>query len=208
MITREKIDFAKMGGLVPVVVQDNHTLQVLMVGFMNEEALELTVASNKVTFFSRTKNRIWQKGETSGNFLHVIDMYLDCDHDSILIMAKPIPPTCHTGSTSCFTKQELPALSKIGFLDKTIIDRINYPESGSYTNELLQSGIKKIAQKVGEEAVEVVIASLNETDEEYLGEMTDLLYHSLVLLHAKNLNLNDLANMIEARHKKIAGISN
>ena len=201
MLEREKVNFEKMAGLVPVVVQDNHTLQVLMVGFMNEEALELTISSNKVTFFSRTKNRIWQKGETSGNFLHVIDMYIDCDCDSILIMANPVPPTCHTGSTSCFTEQKLPPLGQIGFLDKIIIDRVNYPEPDSYTNELLKRGIKKIAQKVGEEGVEVVIAALNETDEEYLGEMTDLLYHSLVLLHAKNLSLNDLANMIETRHK-------
>lgn len=201
MIIREKVDFAKMDGLVPVVVQDNHTLQVLMVGFMNEEALELTIASNKVTFFSRTKNRIWQKGETSGNFLHVIDMHLDCDHDSILIMTNPVPPTCHTGSVSCFSEQKLPALSQIGYLDKTIINRVNYPVDGSYTNELLRKGVKKIAQKVGEEGVEVVIAALAETDEEYLGEMTDLLYHSLVLLHAKNLTLVDLASMIEKRHK-------
>lgn len=202
MIDPKKVDFEKMGGLIPVVIQDNHTLQVLMVGFMNEEALHLTLSSNKVTFFSRTKNRIWQKGETSGNFLHVIDMHIDCDNDSILIMANPVPPTCHTGSTSCFTEQKLPALSQIGYLDKTIIDRINYPTDGSYTNELLKKGIKKIAQKVGEEGVEVVIAALAETDEEYLGEMTDLLYHSLVLLHAKNLTLSDLAGMIAARHMK------
>jgi phosphoribosyl-AMP cyclohydrolase / phosphoribosyl-ATP pyrophosphohydrolase len=201
MITREKINFAKMDGLVPVVVQDNHTLQVLMVGFMNEEALEMTISSNKVTFFSRTKHRLWQKGETSGNFLHVIDMHLDCDNDSILIMVNPVPPTCHTGNVSCFNEQKLPPLGQIGFLDKTIINRMNYPTPDSYTNELVKQGIKKIAQKVGEEGVEVVIAALNESDEEYLGEMTDLLYHALVLLHAKNLSLNDLANMIEARHK-------
>lgn len=201
MIKHEQINFAKMGGLIPVVVQDNHTLQVLMVGFMNEEALHLTISSMKVTFFSRTKNRLWQKGETSGNFLHVIDMFLDCDLDSILIMANPLPPTCHTGSVSCFTEQKMPALGQIGHLDKTIMDRINYPTEGSYTNELLKRGIKKIAQKVGEEATEVVIAALNETDEEYLGEMTDLLYHTLVLLHAKKLSLDDLAEMIAKRHK-------
>lgn len=201
MLDRDKIDFAKMGGLVPVVVQDNHTLQVLMLGFMNEDALELTITSNKVTFFSRTKNRLWTKGETSGDFLHVIDMHIDCDQDSILIMANPAGPTCHTGSVSCFTTQQMPPLSHIGKLDKTIIDRINYPEEGSYTDKLIKKGVKKIAQKVGEEGVEVVIAALNETTEEYLGEMTDLLYHALVLLHAKELTLGDLGEIIERRHK-------
>ena len=198
----EKINFAKMDGLVPVVVQDNHTLQVLMVGFMNKEALASTIASGKVTFFSRTKNRLWQKGETSGDFLNVIDIHLDCDDDSLLIMANPAGPTCHTGSVSCFGTQKLPALSVIGKLDKTIIDRINTPVEGSYTDHLLKKGIKKIAQKVGEEAVEVVIAALNETTPEYLGEMTDLLYHALVLMHAKGLTLEDLAQVVESRNKK------
>ena len=198
----DKINFAKMDGLVPVVVQDNHTLQVLMVGFMNKEALEATISSGKVTFFSRTKNRLWQKGETSGDFLHVIDIHLDCDDDSLLIMANPAGPTCHTGSVSCFSTQKLPALSIIGKLDKTIINRINYPIEGSYTDYLLKKGVKKIAQKVGEEAVEVVIAALNETTPEYLGEMTDLVYHALVLLHAKGLTLEDLASVIESRNKE------
>ncbi len=197
----DKINFAKMDGLVPVVVQDGHTLQVLMVGFMNKEALEATTTSGKVTFFSRTKNRLWQKGETSGDFLHVIDIHLDCDDDSLLIMANPAGPTCHTGSVSCFSTQKLPALSIIGKLDKTIIERINYPIKDSYTDHLLKKGVKKIAQKVGEEAVEVVIAALNETTPEYLGEMTDLLYHALVLLHAKGLTLEDLASVIESRNK-------
>ncbi len=198
----DKINFAKMDGLVPVVVQDNHTLQVLMVGFMNKEALEATISSGKVTFFSRTKSRLWQKGETSGDFLHVIDIHLDCDNDSLLIMANPAGPTCHTGSVSCFSTQKLPALSIIGKLDKTIINRINYPIEGSYTDYLLKKGVKKIAQKVGEEAVEVVIAALNETTPEYLGEMTDLVYHALVLLHAKGLTLEDLASVIESRNKE------
>ena len=197
----EKINFAKMDGLVPVVVQDNHTLQVLMVGFMNKEAVEATISSGKVTFFSRTKNRLWQKGETSGDYLHVIDIHLDCDDDSLLIMANPAGPTCHTGSVSCFSTQKLPGLSIIGKLDKTIIDRISSPVEGSYTDILVKKGVKKIAQKVGEEAVEVVIAALNETTPEYLGEMTDLLYHSLVLLHAKGLKLEDLAAVIESRNK-------
>lgn len=202
MIDKQTIDFAKMGGLIPVVIQDNHTLQVLMVGFMNEEALEQTLLSRTVTFFSRSKNRLWQKGETSGNFLHVIDTHLDCDSDSLLIMVNPVGPTCHTGSISCFNTQELPPLSHLGKMDKIIMDRINYPQTGSYTNHLMHKGLNKVAQKVGEEAVEVVIAALNETDAEFIGEMTDLLYHTLILLHAKQLSLADLAKVIEERHKQ------
>ncbi len=128
-------------------------------------------------------------------------MYLDCDDDSILVMANPAGPTCHTGSVSCFTEQELPPLSHIGYLDKTIRQRISYPDENSYTNKLMNKGLNKIAQKVGEEAVEVVIAALRETEAEYLGEMTDLVYHMLVLMHAKHLNLSDLAKVIEKRHK-------
>lgn len=201
MIDIKQIDFSKMNGLVPVIVQDNHTLQVLMLGFMNEEALHQTLSSGLVTFFSRTKNRLWQKGETSGDFLRVVEMFQDCDKDTILIMANPVGNTCHTGSVSCFTTQKMPALSIIGALDKTIIDRINYPQEGSYTNKLIAKGIKKMAQKVGEEGVEVVIAALNETNDEYLGEMTDLLFHALVLLHAKNLDLSHFADKIAERHK-------
>lgn len=201
MLDAKNINFDKMNGLVPVVVQDNHTLQVLMLGFMNEEALHKTTTSGLVTFYSRTKGRIWQKGEESGHFLKVVEMFLDCDNDTILIMANPVGNTCHTGTSSCFTTQALPALGQIGYLDKVITDRINFPQDGSYTNKLIAKGIKKIAQKVGEEGVEVVIAALNESDDEYLGEMTDLLYHSLVLLHAKNLTLNDLALKLAERHQ-------
>ena len=198
----EKLDFAKMGGLIPVVVQDNNTLQVLMVGFMNEESLKQTVDSGKVTFYSRSKGRLWQKGETSGNFLHVIDMHVDCDNDSLLIMANPVGPTCHTGSISCFSTQDLPPLGIIGKLDKTISDRINYPQDNSYTNHLIKKGLNKIAQKVGEEAVEVVIAALNETNEQFIGEMVDLLYHMLILLQVKELTLADLSKIIAQRQQK------
>jgi|SRR6185437_10897097 len=205
MIDIKQIDFSKMNGLVPVVVQDNHTLQVLMLGFMNEDALHQTLSSGLVTFFSRTKNRLWQKGETSGDLLRVVEMFQDCDKDTILIMANPVGNTCHTGSVSCFTTQKTPALSTIGALDKAIIDRINYPQEGSYTNKLMAKGIKKMAQKVGEEGVEVVIAALNETTDEYLGEMTDLLFHALVLLHAKNLDLSHFADKIAERHREKIG---
>ncbi len=198
----KKINFTKLNGLVPVVVQDNHTLQVLMVGFMNEEALHLTLASSKVTFYSRTKQRIWQKGETSGHFLNVVDMFLDCDEDSILILANPVGPTCHTGSLSCFQKHELPPLSHIGYLDKIISERILYPQDNSYTNQLIAKGLNKVAQKVGEEGVEVVIAALAETQDEYLGEMTDLIYHMLVLMHVKKVSLKDIAAVIAERHKR------
>ncbi|MCC2625778.1 MAG: bifunctional phosphoribosyl-AMP cyclohydrolase/phosphoribosyl-ATP diphosphatase [Burkholderiales bacterium] len=203
MLDIKQIDFDKMNnGLVPVIVQDNHTLQVLMLGYMNEEAMHQTLSSGLVTFFSRSKNRLWQKGETSGDFLRVVEMFQDCDKDTILIMANPAGNVCHTGTISCFNTQKTPPLSTIGALDKVIMDRINHPQEGSYTNKLINKGTKKIAQKVGEEGVEVVIAALNETDDEYLGEMTDLLFHALVLLHAKNLDLSHFADKIAERHKK------
>lgn len=196
------IDFNKSpDGLIPVVVQDNATLQVLMLGYMNKEALEQTITSNKVTFFSRSKQRLWVKGETSENYLLVNDAFIDCDNDTILVMATPCGPTCHTGSVSCFSEQQLPALSHIGMVDKVIQDRIANPTENSYTHKLISRGLNKVAQKVGEEAVEVVIAALAETREEYLGEFTDLIYHSLVLLHAQGMNLADVAEVIAERHR-------
>ncbi|RTK95979.1 MAG: bifunctional phosphoribosyl-AMP cyclohydrolase/phosphoribosyl-ATP diphosphatase HisIE [Neisseriaceae bacterium] len=197
-----KIDFNKNAdGLVPVVVQENDTLQVLMLGYMNQEAVNETLQSKKVTFYSRTKQRLWVKGETSENYLMLNDIHLDCDNDTILVMATPCGPTCHTGDISCFGKEYSPALSKIGMMDKVIRDRIANPTDGSYTNQLIKRGLNKVSQKVGEEAVEVVIAALAETDAEYIGEMTDLLYHSLVLLHAKKLELSDIAEIIDKRHQ-------
>lgn len=195
----DKLDFTKGDGLIPVVIQDNATLQVLMLGYMNQEALTVTLETKKVTFYSRSKGRLWVKGETSQNYLIMEDIFIDCDNDAILVMASPYGSTCHTGATSCFNEQPLPALSHIGLVDKIIQDRIENPTENSYTHELIQRGLNKIAQKVGEEAVEVVIAALAETKEEYLGEMTDLLYHYLVLLHAKKLNLSDIAALIASR---------
>jgi phosphoribosyl-ATP pyrophosphohydrolase/phosphoribosyl-AMP cyclohydrolase len=195
------IDFSKHPeGLVPAVIQDSATLQVLMLGYMNQAALEETVNTKMVTFYSRSKQRLWQKGETSGNYLKVHDIFIDCDNDTLLIMAKPLGPTCHTGTTSCFTQQALPPLSHIGLVDQIIQERILNPTPNSYTYQLLSRGLNKIAQKVGEEAVEVVIAALAESQQEYLGEMTDLLYHSLVLLHAQGLSLADIAQVIAQRH--------
>lgn len=196
------IDFTKSpDGLIPAVIQDNATLQVVMLGFMNRESLEQTIKTKKVTFFSRSKNRLWTKGESSENYLLLEDVFIDCDNDSILIMATPCGPTCHTGSISCFSEQKLPPLSHLGMVDKIIQDRIKYPTEDSYTHKLISRGLNKVAQKVGEEAVEVVIASLAETREEYLGEYTDLLYHSLVLLHAQGMNLSDVAEVIAERHR-------
>ncbi|RTL00437.1 MAG: bifunctional phosphoribosyl-AMP cyclohydrolase/phosphoribosyl-ATP diphosphatase HisIE, partial [Proteobacteria bacterium] len=158
------IDFNKSpDGLIPVVVQDNATLQVLMLGYMNKEALEQTITSKKVTFFSRSKQRLWVKGETSKNYLLVNDTFIDCDNDTILVMATPCGPTCHTGNVSCFSEQQLPALSHIGMVDKVIQERIANPTENSYTHKLISRGLNKVAQKVGEEAVEVVIAALAET---------------------------------------------
>lgn len=203
MLDINKVNFTKMNnGLIPAIIQDNNTLQVLMLGFMNKDALNITMDSKRVTFFSRSKNRIWQKGETSGNFLDVIDMQLDCDNDSLLIMVNPVGATCHTGSNTCFNQQSIPPLSCIGLLNQTILNRVNYPKANSYTKKLMDSGLRKIAQKVGEEATEVVIAALNESSEAFLGELTDLWYHSMVLLHSKNLDLKDVATIIKQRFNK------
>lgn len=197
------IDFSKSSdGLIPAVIQDNATLQVLMLGYMNKDALEATLASKKVTFFSRSKERLWVKGETSENYLLLEDIFIDCDNDTILVMATPCGPTCHTGSISCFTTQKTPGLSYLGLLDKVIQERIENPSENSYTHKLISRGLNKVAQKVGEEAVEVVIAALAESREEYLGEMTDLLYHSLILLHAQGMSLDDVAEVIAKRHQE------
>lgn len=194
----EQIDFSKGNGLVPVVIQDNNTLQVLMVGYMNEEAFNKTTQEKKVTFFSRSKNRLWTKGETSGNFLYVKEILADCDNDSILIKADPAGPTCHTGSTSCFS-EETPK----GFLYKleSVIDqRIDNNEEGSYTNKLFKKGINKVAQKVGEEAVELVIESKDNDIDLFKNEAADLLYHFLILLKAKDVDLQSIEDVLKKRH--------
>ncbi|MBN2665103.1 MAG: bifunctional phosphoribosyl-AMP cyclohydrolase/phosphoribosyl-ATP diphosphatase HisIE, partial [Bacteroidales bacterium] len=186
------IDFKKGDGLVPAIIQDNNTLQVLMVGYMNEEAYDKTIREGKVTFFSRSKNRLWTKGETSGNFLTVKEITTDCDNDALLVMVDPAGPVCHTGRKSCFGEE----VSK-GFvyrLEDIIIKRINGNAEGSYTNKLFKKGINKIAQKVGEEAVELVIESKDDNKEKFLSEAADLLYHYLVLLQTKNYKLQDVIN--------------
>lgn len=194
----EQIDFSKGNGLVPVVIQDNNTLQVLMVGYMNEEAFDKTMKEKMVTFFSRSKNRLWTKGETSGNFLYVKEILADCDNDSILIKADPAGPVCHTGSTSCFS-EETPK----GFiykLESIINQRIENNAGESYTNKLYKKGINKVAQKVGEEAVELVIESKDNNIDLFRNEAADLLYHFLILLKAKKTDLQSIEDVLKKRH--------
>lgn len=193
------IDFNKNGGLVPVVIQNSSTLQVLMVGYMNEEALDKTLKEGKVTFYSRSKQRLWTKGEESGNFLISDEILADCDNDTILIKATPQGPTCHTGSTSCF-REETPK----GFLyelEKVIEQRISSKSESSYTSQLFNRGINKVAQKVGEEAVELVIEAKDDNLELFKNESADLLYHFLILLKTKNLMLEDIEAILKGRHK-------
>jgi phosphoribosyl-ATP pyrophosphohydrolase/phosphoribosyl-AMP cyclohydrolase len=193
------IDFQKNEGLVPVVIQHASTLQVLMLGYMNEEALEKTRAEGRVTFFSRSKQRLWTKGETSGNFLTVDEIQVDCDNDTILIKAIPAGPTCHTGSTSCF--QEETAKGFLYELEKVIEQRITENPEGSYTAKLFSRGVNKVAQKVGEEAVELVIEAKDDNLDLFSNEAADLLYHYLILLKTKDLKLQDIEEVLKGRHK-------
>ncbi len=193
------IDFAKGDGLVPVIIQDVQTLEVLMLGYMNEEAWQKTQAEKKVTFFSRSKNRLWTKGEESGNFLHVVRYHIDCDQDTILIQAQPEGPTCHTGARSCFNTDF--GHNFLLQLERIIDNRYTFPTDESYVNRLRNRGLNKIAQKVGEEAVETVIAALAESEEEFIGETSDLFFHLLVLLREKGVSLEDIAKKLESRHQ-------
>lgn len=196
----DQIDFTKGNGLVPAVIQNYNTLQVLMVGYMNKEAFEKTVNEKKVTFFSRSKNRLWTKGETSGNFLYVEEILTDCDNDSILIKVDPAGPVCHTGSTACFSEET--AKGFIYELEHIINQRINDNSEESYTNRLYKKGINKVAQKVGEEAVELVIESKDNNIELFRNEAADLLYHMLILLKAKDVSFQSVEEILQNRHKK------
>jgi len=193
------IDFDKTNGLVPVVIQDEQTLEVLMLGYMNQEAYDKTVAENIVTFYSRSKSRLWTKGETSNNFLHVKSMAVDCDNDTILIKVKADGPTCHTGNRSCFNTSY--NQNFIFELQNVINSRYDNPSAESYVNKLRNKGLNKIAQKVGEEGVETVIAALAETETDLINEASDLVFHLLVLLREKNLSLETIAKNLESRHK-------
>lgn len=191
------INFSKDNGLVPVIIQNNKTLQVLMLGYMNKEAFNKTTAENKVTFFSRSKNRLWTKGETSGNFLMVKDIRIDCDNDTILIKAEPKGATCHTGSTSCFNEET--AKGFLYELQQTISNRIDNDKENSYTNQLYKSGINKVAQKVGEEAVELVIEAKDNDANLFKNEAADLMYHYLLLLKAKGFTLEEIETVLKSR---------
>jgi phosphoribosyl-ATP pyrophosphohydrolase/phosphoribosyl-AMP cyclohydrolase len=195
-----KVDFSKNNGLIPVIIQNSETQQVLMLGYMNEEALQKTQEENVVTFFSRSKNRLWTKGETSGNFLKVVSIKEDCDQDALLIQVIPNGPTCHNGTTSCFANE--PQISFLNELENVIENRISNPSSESYVASLFQKGINKIAQKVGEEAVELVIEAKDDNKDLFIGEAADLLFHYLILLQAKNMKLNDIEQELMRRMKK------
>jgi phosphoribosyl-AMP cyclohydrolase / phosphoribosyl-ATP pyrophosphohydrolase len=200
MIDASQIDFAKQNGLVPCIIQDAATNVVLMLGFMNEEAFRKTLDEKRVTFFSRSKNRLWTKGETSGNFFHLADILLDCDQDTLLVKVNPAGPACHTGADTCF--DETNAGWDLSSLETIIQDRKANPKKGSYTSTLFDSGMNKIAQKVGEEAVELVIEAKDDNKELFLNEAADLMYHYLVLLNAKGFSLSDVENVLKTRHKK------
>ena len=193
------IDFNKGEGLVPVIIQHTNTLQVLMLGYMNEEAFQKTKEENRVTFYSRSKNRLWTKGEESGNFLEVKDLQIDCDNDTILIKAIPNGPTCHTGATSCFKEE-----TSKGFLyqlEQTISQRIDDNDEDSYTNQLFKKGINKVAQKVGEEAVELVIEAKDDNADLFKNEAADLLYHYLLLLKTKGFRIEEVEAILKERSK-------
>ena len=197
------IQFTKYAdGLVPAIIQDQQTGKVLMLGFMNQEAIDATLSQKKVTFFSRTKNRLWTKGEESGNFLEYISMALDCDQDTILIQAKPLGPVCHNGTDTCWGETNTASgIHFLNTLEEVIAQRKNTSTDSSYVASLFQKGINKIAQKVGEEAVETVIEAKDNNDDLFIGEAADLLFHYLILLQAKGFNLTDITNELKKRHK-------
>lgn len=198
----KQIDFNKMDGLVPAIIQDATTKNVLMLGFMNEEAYQKTLELKRVTFFSRTKKRLWTKGEESGNFLNVVDIKLDCDNDTLLILVNPEGPVCHKGSDTCWgEKNEANPLLFLSELQDFIETRYKEMPEGSYTTSLFKDGINRMAQKVGEEALEAVIEACNGTNERLVYEGSDLFYHLVVLLTSKGLRIEDIARELEQRHK-------
>ncbi len=195
------IDFDKQAGLIPTIIQDNETRQVLMLGYMNQGALKKTQETGFVTFFSRSRQKLWTKGETSGNYLSVVDIQSDCDNDTLLILAKPQGPTCHTGNYSCFGKSRRGALAFLPQLQNLIDQRKKEMPEGSYTTKLFNKGIDKIAQKVGEEAVETIIEAKNTDDNLLLNESADLIYHLIVLLSARNLSIEDVEKVLMERSR-------
>lgn len=197
-----KIDFTKNNGLIPAIIQDNETKTVLMLGYMNQEAIDKTLETQKVTFFSRSKNRLWTKGEESGNFLNLVSIKNDCDNDTLLIQVNPVGPTCHTGSDTCWQEENNSNYGFLSKLENTIQERKeNATSEKSYVASLFEKGINKIAQKVGEEAVEVVIEAKDNNDDLFLSESADLLFHYLILLQAKGFKLNDVVDVLRKREK-------
>ena len=195
------LDFNKMDGLIPAIIQDNTTSKVLMLGFMNEEAYNQSVATGKVTFFSRTKNRLWVKGEQSGNFLNIVTIADDCDNDTLLIKVNPVGPVCHTGADTCFNEKNEEPMLFLKSLQDFIDTRHEEMPEGSYTTSLFNSGVNRMAQKVGEEAVETVIEATNGTEKGFIYEASDLIYHLIVLCTSKGMRLDTLANELKSRHK-------
>jgi phosphoribosyl-AMP cyclohydrolase / phosphoribosyl-ATP pyrophosphohydrolase len=194
----DSLDWNKQGGLLPVIVQDANSLQVLMLGYMNREALEVTRKENFVTFYSRSKQRLWKKGETSGHVLSVVSIEADCDNDTLLIQAVPAGPTCHLNRPSCF---ESAPENFIGNLDALLEKRQHTMPEGSYTTKLFQSGVRRIAQKVGEEGVETALAAVAQDDKDLLNEASDLVYHLMVLLRSRGLNWSDVQENLKQRHQ-------
>ena len=194
-------DFEKGEGLIPTIIQDADTQKVLMLGYMNEEALQKTQQEGRVTFYSRSKQRLWAKGESSGNYLEVKDIRIDCDNDTLLIKVNPVGPVCHTGADTCFSEKN-EGSAFLHQLESVIIDRKLNPDESSYTSSLFKKGINKIAQKVGEEAVEIVIEAKDDNKDLFLGEAADLLYHYLVLLAAKDIKLDEVLDLLKERHQK------
>ncbi len=199
----QKLDFEKMNGLIPAIVQDNQTLTVLMLGFMNKEAFKKTLKDKKVTFYSRTRKKIWQKGETSGNYLKVVSISLDCDNDCILIKANPAGPTCHTGKYSCFEDNQKNNLAFVEDLFELIKNRKKYLPKGSYTSSLFVEGLTKILEKVEEESTEVINAAKNESKQRLIEESCDLIYHMFVLLAKKNIEIDEIADELKKRNKRV-----
>ncbi|AOW22040.1 bifunctional phosphoribosyl-AMP cyclohydrolase/phosphoribosyl-ATP diphosphatase HisIE [Urechidicola croceus] len=196
-----KINFDKNTGLIPAIIQDATTKNVLMLGYMNQESFDKTIETNKVTFYSRSKQRLWTKGEESGNFLHLIDIKNDCDDDSLLVTVNPQGPTCHKGTDTCWAEENTQEFGFLSTLENTIQNRIENPDEASYVASLYKRGINKMAQKVGEEAVEVVIEAKDSNDELFLDESADLLFHYLILLQAKGFKLNDIVEVLKSRKK-------
>ena len=195
------IDFEKMGGLVPAIIQDATTKTVLMLGYMNKEAFDKTVETKKVTFYSRSRQCLWTKGETSGNFLELVDIKVDCDNDTLLVKANPTGPTCHTGNDTCWgEKNEKNPLLFLTYLQDFINRRHEEMPEGSYTTSLFKDGLNRMAQKVGEEALEAVIEACNGTNERLIYEGSDMIYHLIVLLNSKGLRIDDLAKELQVRH--------